>query len=94
MHGTCRDIEVIRESRCPVYAKGVCPRRSRNDFIFGNKWTNYSNWSKIKKNDIDVTDQSGAVCMLNELIKETLSLLKRISKQENLLEDQVLNNEV
>ena len=32
--------------------------------------------------------------MLNELIKETLSLLKRISKQENLLKDQVLNNEV
>ena len=94
MHGTFRDIEVIRESRCPVYAKGVCPRRSRHDFIFGNKWTNYSNWSKIKKNDIDVTDQSGAVCMLNELIKETLSLLKRISKQENLLKDQVLNNEV
>ena len=49
---------------------------------------------KLRKNDIDVTDQSGAVCMLNELIKETLSLLKRISKQENLLKDQVLNNEV
>ena len=32
--------------------------------------------------------------MPNELIKETLSLLKKISKQEDLLEDQVLNNEV
>ena len=32
--------------------------------------------------------------MPNKLIKETLSLLKKISKQEDLLEDQVLNNEV
>ena len=30
----------------------------------------------------------------NEKIKETLSLLKKISKQEDLLEDQIINNEV
>ena len=35
MHGTCRDLEEIRECGYPVWAKGVCPRRSRNDFTFG-----------------------------------------------------------
>ena len=35
MYGTCRDVEEIRECGYPVWAKGVCPRRSRNDFTFG-----------------------------------------------------------
>ena len=95
MHGTCRDIEEIRESGYPVWAKGVCPRRSRNDFTFGTiNEPIVVTGVKIKKNDIVVADQSGAVCVPNELIKETLCLLKKISEQEDLLDDQVLNNEV
>ena len=95
MHGTCRDIEEIRECGYPVWAKGVCPRRSRNDFTFGTiNEPIIITGVKIKKNDIVVADHSGAVCVPNEIIQETLSLLNKISKQEDLLEDQVLNNEV
>ena len=95
MHGTCRDVEEIRECGYPVWAKGVCPRRSSNDFTFVTiNEPIVVTGVKIQKNDIEVADQSGAVYVPNELIKETLSLLKKISKQEDLLEDQVLNNEV
>ena len=95
MHGTCRDVEEIRECGYPVWAKGVCPRRSRNDFTFGTiNEPILVTGVEIKKNDIIVADQSGAVCVPNELIQETLTLLEKISKQEDLLEDQVLNNNV
>ena len=70
MHGTQRDIEEIREYGYPLWAKGVCPRRSRNDFTFRtiNKPIVVTG-VRIKKNDIVVADQSGAVCVTNELIK-------------------------
>ena len=95
MHGTCRDVKEIRECGYPVWAKGVCPRRSRNDFTFGtiNEPIEITG-VKIKKNDIIVADQSGVVCIPEELITETLNLLKRISKQEEILEYQVLKNDV
>ena len=95
MHGTCRDVEEIRECGYPVWAKGVCPRRSRNDFTFGtiNEPIEVTG-VKIKKNDIIVADQSGVVCIPEEMIEETLNLLKKISKQEEILEDQVLKNDV
>ena len=95
MHGTCRDVEEIRECGYPVWAKGVCPRRSRNDFTFGtiNEPIEITG-VKIKKNDIIVADQSGVVCIPEELITKTLNLLKKISKQEEILEDQVLKNDV
>ena len=41
-----------------------------------------------------VADQSGVVCVPKEMIQETLQLLEKISRQEDLLEDQVLKNEV
>ena len=95
MHGTCRDVEEIRECGYPVWAKGVCPRRSRNDFTFGTiNEPIVVTGIKIKKDDIIVADQSGVVCVPEELIKETLDLLKKISIQEELLEDQVLKNQV
>ena len=78
MHGTCRDIEEIRECGYPVWAKGVCPRRSRNNSTFGTiNVPIVVTGVKIEKNDIVVADQSGAVCVPNKLIKETLSLLKK-----------------
>mgnify|MGYP001170828214 CR=1 FL=1 len=95
MHGTCRDVEEIRECGYPVWAKGVCPRRSRNDFTFGTiNEPIVITGIKIKKNDIIVADQSGVVCVPEEIIKETIHLLEKISKQEDLLEDQVLKNVV
>ena len=93
--GTCRDVEEIRECGYPVWAKGVCPRRSRNDFTFGTiNEPIVVTGIKIKKDDIIVADQSGVVCVPEELIQETLDLLKKISIQEELLEDQVLKNQV
>ena len=95
MHGTCRDVEEIRECGYPVWAKGVCPRRSRNDFTFGTiNEPIVVTGIKIKKDDIIVADQSGVVCVPEELMQETLDLLKKISMQEELLEDQVLKNQV
>ena len=95
MHGKCRDVEEIRECGYPVWAKGVCPRRSRNDFTFGTiNEPIVITGVQIKKNDIIVADQSGVVCIPEELITKTLNLLKKISKQEEILEDQVLKNDV
>ena len=95
MHGTCRDIEEIRDCGYPVWAKGVCPRRSRNDFTFGSinepiKITDVN----IAQNDIIIADQSGVVCVPEKNIEKILELLKKISHQESILEDQVLRSVV
>ena len=78
-----------------MWAKGICPRRSRNEYTFGtiNKPIIVTG-IKIEKNDVMVADQSGVVCVPKEMIQETLQLLEKISRQEDLLEDQVLKNEV
>ena len=76
MHGTCRDLEEIRECGYPVWAIGVCPRRSRNDFTFGSiNETIYVTEVTISKNDIIVADQSGVVCVPENKINEVLVLL-------------------
>ena len=93
MHGTCRDLEEIRECGYPVWAIGVCPRRSRNDFTFGSiNEPIYVTDVTISKNDIIVADQSGVVCVPENKINEVLVLLEKISRQETILEDQVLRN--
>ena len=95
MHGTCRDLEEIRESGYPVWAIGVCPRRSRNDFTFGSiNEPICVTEVKICKNDIIVADQSGVVCVPENKINEVLALLEKILHQEYILEDQVLRNAV
>ena len=93
MHGTCRDLEEIRDCGYPVWAKGVCPRRSRNDFTFGSinepiKITDVN----IAQNDIIIADQSGVVRVPEKNIEKILELLKKISHQESILEDQVLRS--
>ena len=95
MHGTCRDLEEIRDCGYPVWAKGVCPRRSRNDFTFGSinepiKITDVN----IAQNDIIIADLSGVVCVPEKNIEKILELLKKISHQESILEDQVLRSVV
>ena len=95
MHGTCRDLEEIRECGYPVWAIGVCPRRSRNDFTFGSiNEPICVTEVKICKNDIIVADQSGVVCVPENKINEVLALLEKILHQEYILEDQVLRNAV
>ena len=87
MHGTCRDLEEIRECGYPVWAIGVCPRRSRNDFTFGSiNEPIYVTDVTISKNDIIVADQSGVVCVPENKINEVLVLLEKISRQETILE--------
>ena len=95
MHGTCRDLEEIRECGYPVWAIGVCPRRSRNDFTFGsiNEPISFTGVT-ICKNDIIIADQSGVVCVPENKIHEVLALLEKVSHQEYILEDQVLRNAV
>ena len=95
MHGTCRDLEEIRECGYPVWAIGVCPRRSRNDFTFGSiNEPIFVTDVKICKNDIIVADQSGVVCVPENKINKVLALLEKVSHQESILEDQVLRNVV
>ncbi len=95
MHGTCRDLEEIRECGYPVWAIGVCPRRSRNDFTFGSINEPISVTDvKICKNDIIVADQSGVVCVPENKINKVLALLEKVLHQESILEDQVLRNVV
>ena len=95
MHGTCRDLEEIRECGYPIWAIGVCPRRSRNDFTFGSinepiKITDVL----IKQNDIIIADQSGVVCVPDDILDNVLKLLEKILHQETALEDQVLRNDI
>ena len=88
-----KDLEEIREYGYPVWAIGVCPRRSRNDFTFGSINETISVTDvEISKNDIIVADQSGVVCVPENKINKILELLRKISKQEDLLEDQVFRN--
>ena len=41
-----------------------------------------------------IADQSGVVCVPEKNIKKILELLEKISQQEKILEDQVLNDVV
>jgi regulator of RNase E activity RraA len=95
MWGTCRDVEEIRECGYPVWATGVCPRRSRNEFTFGSiNETILIGEARISPGDIIVADESGVVCVPQELTEEILNTLQSISHQETILEDQVLRGEV
>jgi|TARA_B110000211_G_scaffold211221_1_gene249909 regulator of RNase E activity RraA len=95
MWGTCRDVEEIRECGYPVWATGVCPRRSRNEFTFGSiNETILIGEARVSPGDIIVADESGVVCVPQELTEEILNTLQSISHQERILEDQVLRGEV
>lgn len=95
IHGTCRDLEEIRASGYPVWATGVCPRRSRNEFTFGsiNEPITIGE-ARIAPGDIIVGDESGVVSVPQSVELEILSLLDKIADQEALLEDQVMRNAV
>jgi len=95
MWGTCRDLEEIRAIGYPVWAVGVCPRRSRNDFAFGSINEPITiNGVAIAPGDYVVADGSGAVCVPRARADETLGLLERIEAQERMLEEQVRDDVV
>ncbi len=93
--GTCRDLEEIRAVGYPVWAVGVCPRRSRNEFAFGsiNEPIEVAGVA-VAPGDVIVADESGAVCVPSARANETLALLERIEAQERALEEQVRDDAV
>lgn len=93
MWGCCRDVEEIRAIGYPVWAAGVCPRRSRNDFSFG--WINEPvsiGGVEIAPGDFILADETGVISIAHARIAELLALAERIDEQEALLEAQVINN--
>lgn len=93
--GTCRDVEEIRAIGYPVWAVGVCPRRSRNEFTFGSiNQDIVINGVTISSGDFVVADESGVVCVPRANAERVLELLVRIDAQERLLEEQVRGDAV
>lgn len=95
MWGTCRDVEEIRAIGYPVWAVGVCPRRSRNEFTFGsiNEPITISGVT-IKPRDYILADESGVVVVPQTEAKRVLELVKRVSEHEARLAQQVLGDTV
>lgn len=95
MWGTCRDVEEIRVIGYPVWAVGVCPRRSRNEFTFGsiNEPITISGVT-IRPDDYIVADESGVVCVPQSAAKEVLDLVRRVTEHEQHLAEQVLSDAV
>jgi regulator of RNase E activity RraA len=83
MWGTCRDVEEIRQVGYPVWAVGVCPRRSRNDFTFGsiNEPIDIQG-VRITRDDWIVADESGVVCVPGPAVDKVVELCTRIADQE------------
>jgi regulator of RNase E activity RraA len=93
--GACRDLEEIRAVGYPVWAVGVCPRRSRNEFTFGSINQDISiNDVVIRPGDWVVADESGAVCVPQARAEEVLALVATIETQERALEEQVRDDVV
>lgn len=93
--GTCRDLEEIRAVGYPVWAVGVCPRRSRNEFAFGSINVPITiNGVTVATGDWVLADESGAVCVPRARIEEVLQLAVRIEEQERALEQQVRDDVV
>jgi regulator of RNase E activity RraA len=95
MWGACRDLEEIRAVGYPVWAVGVCPRRSRNEFTFGsiNEPLRITG-VVIEPGDYVVADESGVVCVPSGRAGEVLELAARIERQEQSLLEQVRNDAV
>jgi 4-hydroxy-4-methyl-2-oxoglutarate aldolase len=86
MWGTCRDVEEIRQVGYPVWAVGVCPRRSRNDFTFGSINQPITIGKvRISRDDYIVADESGVVVIPGSRAREVIEMATRISEQEKAL---------
>ena len=93
--GSCRDLEEIRAVGYPVWAVGVCPRRSRNEFTFGSIGEPITIAGvSIERGDLIVADESGAVRVPKARAAEVLELVSRIDEQERRLEEKVRDDAV
>jgi len=95
MWGTCRDVEEIRQIGYPVWATGVCPRRSRNDFTFGsiNEPIEIAGVT-ITRDDWIVADETGVVCVPGKEAEKVLEIAAQIARQETALSTMVNNGTV
>lgn len=95
MWGTCRDVEEIRQVGYPVWAVGVCPRRSRNEFTFGsiNEPITISDVS-ISRDDWIVADESGVICIPGRHLDQVIELATKIAEQERELLQMVSSGNV
>jgi regulator of RNase E activity RraA len=95
MWGTCRDVEEIRQIGYPVWAVGVCPRRSRNDFTFGSINEPIQIGAvTITRNDWIVADETGVVCIPGKHVEKVLELAGQIADQELELSQMVKSGSV
>ncbi|SAL06792.1 4-hydroxy-4-methyl-2-oxoglutarate aldolase [Caballeronia calidae] len=86
MWGTVRDVDEIREIGYPVWAVGVCPKRSRNDFTFGSiNETIEIGGVSISREDYIVADESGVMVIPGARAKEIVEIATRIAAQEEEL---------
>jgi regulator of RNase E activity RraA len=95
MWGACRDADEIRQIGYPVWAVGVCPRRSRNEFTFGsiNEPIHISGVT-IGRDDWIVADESGVLCVPGSRVEEVLELAAAIARQEHELARSVKSGSV
>jgi len=95
MWGTCRDVEEIRQVGYPVWAVGVCPRRSRNEFTFGSIGEPITiSGVAISREDWIVADESGVLCVPGKSLDAVLELATRVAVQERELVGMVKDDKV
>lgn len=88
--GTCRDVEEIRSIHYPVWAVGSYPRRSRNEFTFGDILQPVQIGAvTIHSGDVIVADETGVVCVPKESAADALALARRIADGEASLINQI-----
>ena len=90
--GACRDLEEIREVSYPVWSTGVCPRRSRNEFTFGDilqPVTIGANGVTVRTGDVLLADLTGVICIPAERAAEVLEVVRGIAKSEEAVEQQI-----
>jgi 4-hydroxy-4-methyl-2-oxoglutarate aldolase len=95
MWGTCRDVEEIRQVGYPVWAVGVCPRRSRNEFTFGSIGEPITiSGVTIGRDDWILADESGVLRIPGKSLEAVLELATRVSVQERELLGMVKDDKV
>ncbi|HYF16479.1 MAG TPA: RraA family protein [Ramlibacter sp.] len=95
MWGTCRDVGEIREIGYPVWAVGVCPRRSRNEFTFGSIGEPITiSGIEITRDDWIVADESGVLRVPGADVQRVIEYATRVSAQETELVAMVKDDRV
>ncbi len=87
--GFCRDIEGIKASGFPVFAKGITPRKSNNK----NKWQLQVSVTcgevDISPGDIIYADENGIIAISEQNLSAILRKAKAILKQEHTIKKKI-----